>query len=69
LLAALSLAGTALVTDPSYRNRDNSNPNDEGDGGYAIPYQKPTPAEIQADIRQCWCWRIPLTRPRSPELR
>ncbi len=52
LLAVSFLAGTALAADPTYRNRDNANTNDEGEGRYFIPYQKPTRAEIVENLNR-----------------
>jgi rhamnogalacturonyl hydrolase YesR len=47
----LALAASALLVAPAagdgpFRNRDNKNPNDLSEGGYPIPYQLPTVAEI-----------------------
>jgi unsaturated rhamnogalacturonyl hydrolase len=55
LLAALTAC--ALLTVPAhadgpYRNRDNHNRADIGEGGYPVPYQKPTVAEIGAALHR-----------------
>ncbi len=49
-LASLLSLGTAAqaafeATGP-FKNRDNTNPRDDGEGSYGIPYQLPTTAEI-----------------------
>ncbi len=45
-LAASSLLVAPAAGDGPFRNRDNTNPNDLSEGGYPIPYQLPTVAEI-----------------------
>ena len=45
LFIALFIAFSARAEGP-YRNRDNRDPNDDGEGTYPIPYQLPTVAEI-----------------------
>jgi unsaturated rhamnogalacturonyl hydrolase len=53
-LAAFLLAAWAGVTPLSaegpYRNRDNKNPNDPGEGTYPVPYQLPTVPEITEQL-------------------
>ncbi|GAB3464928.1 glycoside hydrolase family 88 protein [Massilia terrae] len=44
--AALALAANAAFADGPYRNPDNKNPRDVGEGTYPIPYKMPTVAEI-----------------------
>lgn len=44
--AALALGLTPLSAEGPYRNRDNTNLNDSGEGTYPFPYQLPTQAEI-----------------------
>ena len=41
----------AVRAGETYRNRDNTNPNDDGEGTYPIPYQLPTVAEITAQLQ------------------
>jgi unsaturated rhamnogalacturonyl hydrolase len=45
VLAAL-IAAASSATAATYRNRDNRNPGDSGEGVYPIPYQLPTVAEV-----------------------
>lgn len=51
LFIALCLAVTSRAEGP-YRNRDNKNLNDEGEGTYPIPYQLPTVAEITEQLQR-----------------
>lgn len=44
--AAFLALAASLAADGPYRNRDNPNPNDEGDPTYPVPYYMPTAAEI-----------------------
>jgi rhamnogalacturonyl hydrolase YesR len=46
LLLTATRAFSALEATGPFRNRDNPNPNDHGEGTYAVPYQLPTTAEI-----------------------
>lgn len=47
-LAALALlSGGANAAGP-FRNPDNKNPNDPGEGTYPVPYKKPVASEIGA---------------------
>jgi unsaturated rhamnogalacturonyl hydrolase len=48
-LACCAAAALALADGP-YRNRDNPDPKDLMEGTYPVPYQKPTVAEIAAEI-------------------
>ncbi|PWF39481.1 glycoside hydrolase family 88/105 protein [Massilia glaciei] len=45
-LTALSLLAGATHAAGPYRNPDNKNPRDVGEGTYPVPYKKPTVAEI-----------------------
>lgn len=47
MLAALSSMAHA---EGPYRNPDNKNPNDAGEGSYPVPYKKPVVAEITASL-------------------
>ena len=47
LLLALAVHGAE-----TYRNRDNPNLNDDGEGTYTIPYHLPTAAEITAQLQR-----------------
>jgi unsaturated rhamnogalacturonyl hydrolase len=51
-----ALLGCALVTSPAlaqgqYRNTDNTNLGDAGEGTYPIPYKKPVVAEVTAQLQ------------------
>jgi rhamnogalacturonyl hydrolase YesR len=46
LAAALGATTVARAQATSYRNRDNTDPNDLSEGTYPVPYHKPTVAEI-----------------------
>jgi rhamnogalacturonyl hydrolase YesR len=46
----LLLTAPGFSAQTTYRNRDNSNTNDPGDGGYTVPYHRPTRAEIVRDL-------------------
>lgn len=46
LACGLWLAAAPAWAQGPYRNRDNPNPQDTGDGVYPVPYYKPTPKEI-----------------------
>lgn len=50
LLVAIALAHTGGAAKTTYWNRDNSNTNDPGDGGYTVPYQQPMRVEIVRDL-------------------
>jgi unsaturated rhamnogalacturonyl hydrolase len=51
-LAALALlSGGASAAGP-FRNLDNTNPNDAGEGSYPVPYKKPVAAEIGAALHR-----------------
>ena len=58
LLPRLALAGAALFTlslttqAETYRNRDNRNLGDSGEGFYTAPYQLPTVSEVTEIIEQ-----------------
>jgi rhamnogalacturonyl hydrolase YesR len=52
LLAVLFIAPAVNAAEPTYRNRDNNNPNDAGEGLYFIPYQQPTRAEIVTNLNR-----------------
>jgi len=49
---ACGLAASLAFGDGPYRNRDNSDPKDSMEGTYPVPYQKPTAAEITADLER-----------------
>ncbi|SFD32635.1 glycoside hydrolase family 88/105 protein [Massilia yuzhufengensis] len=58
LLAAsvAALLGCALACGPAlaegqYRNPDNTNPKDKGEGTYPVPYKKPVVAEVTAQLK------------------
>jgi rhamnogalacturonyl hydrolase YesR len=51
LFLALLLAVSTHAEGP-YHNRDNPNPNDDGEGTYPVPYQLPTVAEITALLQR-----------------
>jgi rhamnogalacturonyl hydrolase YesR len=51
LFIALVLA-VASNAEGTYRNRDNRDPNDDGEGTYPIPYQLPTVAEITEQLQR-----------------
>ncbi|MGC4071342.1 MAG: glycoside hydrolase family 88 protein [Nibricoccus sp.] len=46
VLTLVSTASAALEATGPFKNRDNPNPDDDGEGSYGIPYQLPTTAEI-----------------------
>jgi rhamnogalacturonyl hydrolase YesR len=46
------MAANGLAAETTYRNRDNTNASDEGEGRYAIPYQKPTRAEVLEPLQR-----------------
>lgn len=46
LLIAAVLAAGAVQAEGPFRNTDNKNANDAGEGTYPVPYKKPTEAEI-----------------------
>ena len=51
-----ALLGCALVASPTlaqgqYRNTDNTNLGDAGEGTYPIPYKKPVVAEVTAQLQ------------------
>lgn len=51
--AGLFLASSVLtLADGPFRNRDNPDPHDEGEGTYPIPYHLPQPAEIRAVLER-----------------
>ena len=52
LSAGLALGAHAQAPEGPYRNRDNRSTNDPAEGLYAIPYQKPTRAEIVAVLER-----------------
>jgi len=45
-LASLALLAAPARADGPYRNPDNKNPHDSGEGSYPVPYKKPVVAEI-----------------------
>ena len=47
---ALGLAASLAFAEGPYRNRDNPDAKDLMEGTYPVPYQKPTVAEITADL-------------------
>ena len=54
LLAALlgcMLACGPVLADGPYRNPDNKDPKDPGEGTYPVPYKKPVAAEVAAQLR------------------
>ena len=46
------LLATVVQAGGTFRNRDNSDPQDEGEGLYPVPYQLPTVAEITAQLQR-----------------
>lgn len=50
-LVALAWGSTALAEGP-FRNRDNPDPHDEGEGTYPIPYHLPRPEEIVSVLQR-----------------
>lgn len=50
-LVSLAVLGPAAAEGP-YRNPDNRNANDPGEGSYPVPYKKPVPAEIAAALHR-----------------
>jgi len=52
LLAVLLIAPVIFAAEPTYRNRDNTNLQDAGEGMYFIPYQQPTRAEILENLNR-----------------
>ena len=44
--AVLALMAAPVAAEGTFRNRDNKDANDPGEGSYPIPYQRPTVAEI-----------------------
>lgn len=50
LSVVLLLVAPGFSAEATYWNRDNSNTNDPGDGGYTVPYQRPTRAEIVREL-------------------
>lgn len=51
-LAVLVIAPAVQAAEPTYRNRDNPNLKDAGEGLYHIPYQLPTRAEIVENLNR-----------------
>ncbi|MES2318369.1 MAG: glycoside hydrolase family 88 protein [Pseudomonadota bacterium] len=51
LVALTLLSGAANAAGP-FRNTDNPNPNDPGEGSYPIPYKKPVASEIAASLHR-----------------
>ncbi|MFT3783371.1 MAG: glycoside hydrolase family 88 protein [Nibricoccus sp.] len=51
-IATLSISCQQLHAAGPYRNRDNRNLQDEGEGTYPIPYQLPTATEITAQLQK-----------------
>jgi rhamnogalacturonyl hydrolase YesR len=52
LLTGLFLTSAVMADDVKYRNRDNPNAIDAGEGVYPIPYQQPTRAEIVETLQR-----------------
>lgn len=50
LVVLLALTSSFALADGPYRNTDNKNPNDAGEGSYPVPYKMPTVAEITASL-------------------
>jgi len=50
-IAALLLTCSAQAGE-NFRNRDNPDPKDEGEGVYPVPYQLPTAAEVTAQLQR-----------------
>ncbi|MDB5917129.1 MAG: hypothetical protein JWR40_1363 [Massilia sp.] len=48
--ALLALIANAAQAEGPYRNPDNKNPNDAGEGSYPVPYKMPVVAEITASL-------------------
>ena len=48
--ALLALLSSAVKAEGPYRNPDNKNPNDAGEGSYPAPYKMPVVAEITASL-------------------
>jgi rhamnogalacturonyl hydrolase YesR len=52
ILAAVACLAAPAHADGTYRNPDNKNPNDAGEGTYPVPYKKPVVAEIAAALQR-----------------
>jgi rhamnogalacturonyl hydrolase YesR len=51
-LAAVACLAAPAHADGTYRNTDNKNRNDAGEGTYPVPYKKPVVAEIAASLQR-----------------
>jgi unsaturated rhamnogalacturonyl hydrolase len=52
LFSIMIPVGSMTAAEGPYRNRDNPNPNDAGEGTYQIPYQLPTKEEILQSLQR-----------------
>ena len=51
-LFALAVPHGGAAAEGPYRNPDNKNARDAGEGSYPVPYKKPVPAEIAASLHR-----------------